>query len=177
MIYASGNADNDHRRVPGACSQQAGRRFRAYSDLPQVSGAAVFLLNFVVAITRVAECLHCSQECYARRCGGLARALQIQFWYGFHRLHARQRAEQRERRGGRSAPLSEALANKREGLVANASAPRRKNERRPLFGLEVSVRCEIRPMSSAFDEVCGKLSLTNDGAEEAGVSREAHLGS
>ena len=39
----------------------------------------------------------------------------------------------------------------------------------PLFGLEVFGPCEIKAMSIALDEVCGKLGLTDDKHEERAV--------
>ena len=39
----------------------------------------------------------------------------------------------------------------------------------PLFGLEVFGPCEIKAMSIALDEVCGKLGLTDHNHEERAV--------
>ncbi len=39
----------------------------------------------------------------------------------------------------------------------------------PFFGLEVFGPCEIKAMSVALDEVCGKLGLTEDKHEERAV--------
>jgi hypothetical protein len=39
----------------------------------------------------------------------------------------------------------------------------------PLFGLESFGPCEIKAMSIALDEVCGKLGLTEDKHEERAV--------
>ena len=39
----------------------------------------------------------------------------------------------------------------------------------PFFGLEVFGPCEIKAMSIALDEVCGKLGLTDDKHEERAV--------
>ena len=39
----------------------------------------------------------------------------------------------------------------------------------PFFGLEVFGPCEIKAMSLALDEVCGKLGLTGDKQEERAV--------
>jgi hypothetical protein len=39
----------------------------------------------------------------------------------------------------------------------------------PFFGLEVFGPCEIKAMSIALDEVCGKLGLTGDKPEERSV--------
>ena len=39
----------------------------------------------------------------------------------------------------------------------------------PFFGLEVFGPCEIKAMSLALDEVCGKLGLTGDNHEERAV--------
>jgi hypothetical protein len=39
----------------------------------------------------------------------------------------------------------------------------------PLFGLEVFGPCEIKAMSIALDEVCGKLGLNGDKHEERAV--------
>ena len=39
----------------------------------------------------------------------------------------------------------------------------------PFFGLEVFGPCEIKAMSIALDEVCGKLGLTGDNHDERAV--------
>ncbi len=46
----------------------------------------------------------------------------------------------------------------------------------PLFGLEVFGPHEIKAMSIAFDEVCGKLGLTDDKHEEREVLAKRIIG-
>jgi hypothetical protein len=64
-------------------------------------------------------------------------------------------------------PLSEALASERGVRRQRLSARKEKQMNAVrLFGLEVFSPCEIKAMSIALDEVCGKLGLAGDNQAE-----------
>jgi hypothetical protein len=79
------------------------------------------------------------------------------------------RAGRQEHGGKLQALLKEALANGRGTCRQRLSALRENNDRGAIFGLEVFGPCEIKAMSIALDEVCGKLGLTDDKHEEKAV--------